>query len=210
MKALLENNLSELGLYKIGGIDEAGRGALVGPVVVAYVMLPPNHKIEDINDSKKLSPSKREKIAEQIYERALEVHVVSAGNGIIDKINIYSATRRCICDLANMIKITPEMLVIDGIFNFSGEYEIKIPYQLLPKADNLSENVAAASIIAKTTRDKYMVEEAHRLFPEYGFDKHKGYGTQGHVEALKKYGPCPLHRMSFTINGIKMKDIKER
>ncbi len=207
MEPFIENSLREVGIYKIAGADEAGRGSLAGPVVIACVMLPTEHKIENINDSKKLPPKKREQTAILIYERALDIQVVYAMSGLIDEINIHSANKKCMYEAVNNLKIAPEMVVIDGVFNFSPG-EIKYPYQTLPKADSLSENVAAASIIAKTTRDKWMIEEAHRLFPEYGFDKHKGYGTKEHVEALKKYGPCPIHRVSFTINGIWMEDIK--
>ena len=208
MDPVVEKSLREGGLNKITGIDEVGRGSLAGPVVVASVMLPTNHKIDGINDSKKLSPKKREEISYLLFERAIDIQVSLAMNGVVDLLNIYNATKKCIKETLDNAKVRPDIVVIDGSFNhFKGEYELPFAYQTLPKGDALSENVAAASIIAKITRDKWMEINAHKAYPEYGFAQHKGYGTKQHMEALFKYGPCPLHRMTFSIKGKKIGDL---
>lgn len=208
MDPIVENSLRDVGVNKIVGVDEVGKGALAGPVCVAAVMLPPNHKIEGINDSKKVSPAKREKIARLIFERAIDVQVAMAMNGIIDRINIYNATKKCIQEVLVNLKVRSDMAVIDGIFNsFAGEYGLPCAYQTIPKGDTLSENVAAASIIAKTHRDHWMIEVAQGAYPEYEFAKHKGYGTKLHMDALLEYGPCPIHRMTFSIKGKRIGDL---
>lgn len=207
MDPVVEKDLHEIGLHKIMGVDEAGRGPGAGPVVAAGVMLPANHKIEGLNDSKKLSPKKREVLADKIYEQALELHIAEVSSCEIDKINILNATKKCIHTVVNSFKITPNIVVIDGIFTFKDEYRLPYPYQTIPKGDSLSDNIAAASIIAKTYRDSWMRVGAHSAHPEYGFDKHVGYLTKQHIEALYKHGPCPLHRMSFSVKGVYIKDM---
>ena len=208
MVPVVEDALHEIGFNKIAGVDESGRGSLMGPVVVACVMLSRNHKLEGLDDSKKLSAKKREHLFELIYEQALDVQIAFGSNGMIDEFNIYRATKKCIKETLDNFKISPEMVVIDGTFTpFIGEEKLLYPHQMLPKADSLSENVAAASIIAKVSRDRWIIESAYPEYPQYGFDKHKGYGTKKHVEALQKYGPCPLHRVSFSLNGKKISDM---
>lgn len=196
MDPVVEKNLRAININKIAGVDEAGRGALCGIVSVACVMLPPNHKIEGLNDSKKLSPKKRIELAELIRERAIEVHLAWADHMVIDKINILEATKLCISQAINKLNVRPEMVVIDGQFNFQKEFEPDFPYQTIINGDNLSENIAAASIISKTFRDSWM-DEQHKLYPEYGFIDHHGYGTKKHVAAIKEFGPCPIHRRTF-------------
>jgi len=207
MSNIVETELRAIGLNRILGVDEVGRGALCYYVVIGSVMLPVNHKIEGIKDSKLLSPKRREELSKLIYERALDVKITMATNDFIDKYNIRKATSLCMVEAINSCKINPDMVVIDGGVDFSGlEKTIKHPYQILEKADVISENVGAASIVAKVCRDTMMIKVAEQ-YPQYGFEKHKGYGTVEHVEALLKYGPCPLHRKSFSIKGIKIGDL---
>jgi ribonuclease HII len=208
MEAVVEQSLHNIGIYKIAGCDESGRGPLIQPLIVACVMLPTDHKIEGINDSKKLSAKKRESLAELIYERAIDIQVAIIMNGVVDRINIFNAVKQGMSQTITALKVKPEMVVVDGLTPLEGLYSISFPYFFMPKADGLSENVAAASIIAKVCRDHWVLENAHARYPEYGFDKHKGYGTKAHVEALYKYGPCPLHRKTFTIGGVRIGDIK--
>ena len=208
MVPVVENSLYEIGFNKIAGVDESGRGSLMGHVVVACVMLSRNHKLEGLDDSKKLSAKKREYLFELIYEQALDVQVAFGSAGMVDEFNIYRATKKCIKETLDNFKISPEVVVIDGTFTpFMGEEKLLYPHQMLPKADSLSENVAAASIIAKVSRDRWIIESAHPEYPQYGFVSSKGYGTKAHMEALFKYGPCPLHRMTFTIKGKRIGDI---
>jgi len=206
MEPVIENNLREIGIYKIAGIDEAGRGSVMGPVVVACVMLPTNHRIVGLNDSKKIPPKKREVLAEEIYKQAIDVQIAECSNVEIDRINILNATKKCILTVINNIKGNPDLFVIDGLFNFKNEYSLNAPYQTIPKGDTLSECIAAASIIAKTYRDNQVLDLSSK-YPMYGWDKNKGYGTKKHIEAIYKYGHCPLHRKSFTIKGVYIKDI---
>ena len=190
------------GGYKfIAGIDEAGRGPLAGNVTAAAVIFLskfqiPNSKFKDINDSKKLSAKKREK-AYKLLTRNKKIiwAVASVSEKIIDKINIYRATQLAILKAIKKLKIRPDFIIIDGNEfcneNFDG-YEKKF----IVKADAKTMSCAAASIIAKVTRDRLMAR-MHKKYPQYGFDKHKGYGTKKHFSALKKNGPCPLHRKTF-------------
>lgn len=207
MEPIVENSLRTININKIAGIDEVGRGALSGSVVVACVMLPPNHKIKGLNDSKKISPAKREKLSKLIHERALSVVITELHPPEIDKINILNATKACMVESIKLTKCNPDIFVIDGSMSFLPPYEIFKSYVCLPRGDTISENVAAASICAKVYRDNYMKITAHSLYPQYRFDKHVGYGTKQHIEALNKYGPCSLHRMSFSVRGVYIKDI---
>ncbi len=170
--------------------------SLAGIVSVSCVMLPPNHKIEGLNDSKKLSPKKRIELAELIRERAIEIHLARANHAVIDKINILEATKLCIVQVIDKFSVRPDIVVIDGTFNFQKDLYPVFPCQTIINGDNLSENIAAASILAKVFRDNWM-DEQHKLYPEYGFINHHGYGTKEHVAAIKKYGPCPIHRRTF-------------
>lgn len=178
----------------VAGIDEAGRGALAGPVVAAAVIFPNNTPdIEEIDDSKKLSPKKREELCKAIKESAMAWAVGYADCIEIDKINIFQATQSAMHKAIRSLSIIPGHLLIDGnLFNDYG-----IPYSTVVKGDTKSISIAAASIIAKVTRDRLMVEQFHNKYPNYNFSRHKGYATALHREAIKKYGICDIHRKSF-------------
>lgn len=178
------------GYTLIAGLDEVGRGPLAGPVVTAGVILPPYCFIEGLNDSKKLSPEKREKIFVQITEQALAYtwHISSAQE--IDEVNIYQATLNSMSQCVQ--KLEPQALLLDAV----KLADCPQPQVSLIKGDSLSASIAAASIIAKVTRDHLMLEY-DKIYPDYGFSRHKGYGTADHLAVLKKIGPCPLHRKSF-------------
>lgn len=179
----------------ICGIDEVGRGPLAGPVVSAAVILPRDCEILYINDSKKLSPQKREALYEEIMEKATAVGIGMASPQCIDEINILQATYASMREALNELKESPDILLNDAVTI----PEVSIPQIPIIKGDAKSISIAAASIIAKVTRDRLMVEY-HKVMPEYGFDKHKGYGTKEHIEALRRYGASPIHRASFIKN----------
>ena len=166
----------------IAGIDEAGRGPLAGPVVVASVILPKDSMIEGVNDSKKISEKKREKIYEKILEEAISYGIGIIYQDEIDQINILQATKKGLNMAIKQMNIKPEFILVDALNGIDTE---KIPYQSIIKGDAKCYSIAAASIIAKVTRDKIM-KEWDKIYPEYGFAKHKGYGTAKHIEALKK------------------------
>jgi len=190
--SLYEIHARNSGFEHIGGIDEAGRGPLAGPVVAACVILPDNCIIENLNDSKKLSAQARDKLFDIIRAEAVDYGIGMVMPDEIDRINILNATKRAMVESITKLKTQPDYLIIDAV-----ELPVKIKQLSIFKADSLSVSVAAASILAKVTRDRWM-EEAHKMYPEYGFDKHKGYGTNEHIEAILKNGLCPLHRRSFT------------
>ncbi|MFH1976595.1 MAG: ribonuclease HII [Pseudomonadota bacterium] len=176
----------------IAGIDEAGRGPIAGPVVSAAVILPPSSPIEGVTDSKQLTPKKRDLLYKKIYE-----HAVSVGIGIVDpaeieRINILYASLLSMKMSVQNLTPQPDFLLIDGIFQIPYD----LPQMAIPKGDCLSISIAAASIVAKVTRDRLM-EKYHCEYPEYRFDKHKGYPTKEHKEAVRKFGCCPIHRKSF-------------
>ncbi len=181
--------------HAICGIDEAGRGPLAGPVAAGAVILPPDCEILFLNDSKKLSEKRREELFLEIQEKAVAWSVGIVGPDVIDEINIlqatYEAMRRAIAGL----KVAPDLLLNDAV-TIPG-----VPINQVPivKGDAKSVSIAAASIMAKVTRD-HMMMECDALFPEYGFAKHKGYGTAAHIAAIKEFGPCPIHRRSFIRN----------
>ncbi len=180
------------GYAKIAGIDEAGRGPIAGPVVSAAVILPPLFPVKDIDDSKKLSSKKRAYLFDKIYE-----HAVSVGIGIVDppeilRMNILYASLLSMKISVQNLEPQPDFLLIDGIF----QIPYGLPQQAIPKGDSLSISIAAASIVAKVTRDRLM-EKYHQEYPEFGFDRHKGYPTKEHKEAVRKFGCCPIHRKSF-------------
>ena len=189
-----EKKLVESGYKYIAGVDEAGRGPLAGPVVAAAVILPENFNCDQLNDSKKLSPSKREKI----YNELMNVNskVISAfaviDEGVIDQINILRATHMAMAQASSNLSIEPSFVIIDGMpikdFPFNNESIIK--------GYSKSLSIAAASVIAKVERDRIMLNYS-KEYPEYKFEKHKGYGTKLHLDALKKFGPCKIHRKSF-------------
>ncbi len=176
----------------ICGVDEAGRGPLAGPVCAAAVILPRDTEIEGLNDSKKLSDKRRRALFEQISAQALSYGIAFATEQEIDEINILQATFLAMRRALEQLSIRPSMALIDG----NRETDFGLPVQTIIKGDSLSANIAAASILAKVTRDDFMVQQAE-LYPQYGFDVHKGYGTRAHYEALRKFGPCPIHRRTF-------------
>ena len=186
-----ENALYEEGIELIAGIDEVGRGPLVGPVVTAAVILPKDFYDERINDSKKLSEKKREELYSVIMENAISVGIGESSNEIIDEINILNATKRAMLEAIDNLSVKPEHLLIDAV-----KLETDIPSTPIIKGDAKSQSIAAASIIAKVTRDR-MLLELDKLHPEYDFKHNKGYGTKKHIEALYKYGPLKEHRRSF-------------
>lgn len=179
----------------IAGIDEAGRGPLCGPVVAAAVILPKNCEILYLNDSKKLSKQKREALYDEIIEKAISIGVGIINPNIIDEINILNATYKAMEEAIKKLSIEPDLLLIDAV-RLSN---INITQKSIIKGDEKSISIAAASIIAKVTRDKLM-EGYDELFPEYAFSKNKGYGTSEHINALILYGPSPIHRQSFIKN----------
>lgn len=182
----------------ICGIDEAGRGPLAGPVVVASVIMPKNSMIEGINDSKKISEKKRENLYEQIIEEAISYAVGIIDQKEIDKINILNATKEALTRSLQDLKTTPDLILVDALNKID---TLGIPYQSIIKGDALAYSISAASIIAKVTRDRIM-RQWDEIYPQYGFEKHKGYGTATHIQAIKEYGLCPIHRKSFTKNFI--------
>lgn len=191
-----ENELRKKGFQYICGIDEAGRGPLAGPVVIASVIMPADSMIEGVNDSKKISEKKREKIYEQILEEAISYGVAIIGQDEIDEINILNATKKGLTVSLQELSQRPDLILVDAL---NGIDTLGIPYDSIIKGDAKCYSIAAASIIAKVTRDRIM-REWDRVYPEYGFEKHKGYGTSAHIAAIKENGLCPIHRRSFTKN----------
>lgn len=188
-----EKETYEKGYNTIAGIDEAGRGPLAGPVVAAAVILPKDALIEGVNDSKKISEKKREKLYDDIINNALAWGVGIVDHSVIDEINILNATRNAMKIAIQNLNVRPDFILIDAEKKVDTD---GIPYLPIIKGDALSISIGAASIIAKVTRDRIM-REYDKVFPMYGFEKHKGYGTKAHVEALKEFGPCMIHRKSF-------------
>lgn len=186
-----EKELYEEGIEYIAGTDEAGRGPLAGPVVAAAVILPKGLIITGVNDSKQLTEKKREELFDLINEKALAVGVCFIDNNKIDEINILEASRLAMMEAIKKLKIKPEYVLSDAM-----PMNIDIPVKPIIKGDALSESIAAASIIAKVSRDRFM-DEMDLKYPNYGFKKHKGYPTKDHIEAIKKYGITPIHRKTF-------------
>lgn len=176
----------------VAGIDEAGRGPLAGPVVAAAVILPPDVTITGINDSKKLSAAVRDDLYEKIRTDALAVGVGVSDSATVDSINILQATLRAMEEAVAGLQLTADYLLVDGISRVS----LPIPQRTIKKGDSRSISVAAASIVAKVTRDRLMLQY-DQLYPEYGFAGHKGYGSASHLEAIASFGPCPIHRLTF-------------
>ncbi len=188
----LENDAKDSGYCAVCGVDEAGRGPLAGPVFAAAVIFPQGKMIEGINDSKKLSPRKREKLFDIIKEEAVSFSIASVDEKTIDRINILQATHLAMQKAINGLEIQADMALIDG----NNLPKLDIPAKSIVKGDTLSLSIAAASILAKVSRDRFMIKMSEK-FPEYCFEKHKGYGTKLHYEMLKKFGPSDIHRMSF-------------
>ena len=195
---VIENQLHKNGFENICGIDEAGRGPLAGPVVVASVIMKPDSFIEGVNDSKKVSEKKREKLYEQIIEEAVSYSVGIIDQNEIDEINILNATKKGLTESIKGLKVKPERIIVDALDKID---TCGIPYMPIVKGDAKCYSIAAASIIAKVTRDRIM-RQWDEVYPMYGFSRHKGYGTAAHIAAIKEYGLCPLHRRSFTKNFI--------
>lgn len=187
-----ENKLYEEGINYIAGIDEAGRGPLAGPVCAAAVILPRGEVIDGINDSKKLSEKKRELLFDVIIEKAVAYSIKFVPPEVIDEINIRQATHKAMEEAAKDLKVKAEHILIDGNDNIPFD----APYTYIIKGDAKSQTIAAASILAKVSRDRYM-KELDESYPEYGFKKHKGYGTKAHMEAIRKFGVSKVHRKSF-------------
>lgn len=195
----IEEGFYEKKIELIGGIDEAGRGPLAGPVVVACVIMPKDSMIEGVNDSKKVSEKKREKLYEEITKTAISYEVGIIDQKEIDNINILNATKLGLTTAIKGLKVKPEFILVDALTNID---TCKIPYRSIVKGDAKCYCIACASIIAKVTRDRIMRQWAE-VYPQYGFEKHKGYGTAMHIQAIKEYGLCPLHRHSFVKNILK-------
>ena len=178
--------------YKyIAGVDEVGRGPLAGPVVCAAVIMPLDKLIEGIDDSKKVSEKKRNKLSDLIKENAICYNIAEVSPKVIDEINILEATKLCMKKALEGLKIKPDVALVDAL-----TLDTDIPIVNIIKGDYLSYNIGAASIIAKVYRDNLMVELANK-YPQYAFEKHKGYGSAVHIQAIKEHGPCEIHRKSF-------------
>ncbi len=189
-------------LSYIAGIDEAGRGPLAGPVVCACVIMPlqSDKIIDGINDSKKLTEKKREALYEQIIKTAVSYSIVAIDKDTIDDINILNATKLGMKMAVKNLNIVPDVVLIDAV-----KLDIDVMQESIIKGDAKSYNIAAASILAKVYRDRLMLEYA-KTYPQYGFEKHKGYGTKAHIDALKQYGKCDIHRDSFIKNFVGKND----
>lgn len=187
-----EEKYRSLGYSLIAGVDEAGRGPLAGAVYAAAVIFDEGVHIEGINDSKKLTAKKRDELYDEIIAKARAYSIFSVDEKTIDKINILEATFKAFQGAISGLNPSPDFVLIDG----NRAKGIDIPHETVVKGDSLSFSIASASILAKVARDRY-IEEADKLYPEYGFALHKGYGTKAHLEAIKKYGPCPIHRLTF-------------
>ena len=188
----IERELHAEGIGLICGVDEAGRGPLAGPVCAAAVILPPETELPGLNDSKKLSEKKREQLFPEIQQIALAWSVAFASVEEIEERNILGATMLAMNRAIAGLSLTPDLALIDGNRN----KEIEVPSRCIVHGDARCASIAAASILAKVSRDHLMLELA-REYPQYGFEKHKGYGTRAHYAALREYGPCPAHRPSF-------------
>ena len=188
---IYEKELISKGIKLIGGIDEVGRGPLVGPVVAACVILPLNYKLEGLTDSKKLSEKKREKFFDILSKDAISIGIGIIDEKKIDEVNIYEATKLAMTEAFNKMDVKPEHVLIDAM-----PLELPVPTTSIIKGDAKSLSIAAASVIAKVTRDR-MMDELHEKYPYYNFKKNKGYPTKEHVEAINKYGIIKEHRKSY-------------
>lgn len=188
----IENSFYQQGIRLICGVDEAGRGPLAGPVCAAAVILPANVDIPGLNDSKKLSDKQRRELFPLIQQMAVSWAVAFADHKEIDEINILQATYLAMERAISQLSVKPELALIDG----NRAKDFGLPVQTVVHGDSLSASIAAASILAKVTRDNYMLEMAN-MYPQYGFDVHKGYGTKAHYAAITAHGPCQIHRTTF-------------
>lgn len=188
----IEENFFQKGIKLIAGVDEAGRGPLAGPVCAAAVILPAGIEIPGLNDSKKLSDRQRRTLFPLIKEKAIAYAVAYASESEIDEINILQATFLAMHRAVEQLSVRPELLLIDG--NRACDFGVEA--QTVVHGDSLSASIAAASVLAKVTRDDYMLQQAEK-YPRYGFEIHKGYGTKAHYAALQEHGHCPIHRLTF-------------
>ena len=196
-KLTYEKEALNKGYKLIAGCDEAGRGPLAGPVVVASVIMPLDDIIDGVDDSKKLTEKKREELYGKIIEKAISYKISIISEKVIDEINILNATKQGMDEAINGLNIKPDYCLVDAVKGLN----LICDYLPLIKGDNLSYSIGCASILAKVTRDKLMKDYSVK-YPEYAFEKHKGYGTKLHIEAIKKYGKCEIHRESFIKNFI--------
>ena len=187
-----EEELYDKQIELVCGVDEVGRGPLAGPAVVAACIMPPLLRIKGINDSKKLTEKKREELYKIIVKEAIAYNVVFVSEKEVDELNIYQATKKGMLEAINGLKVKPEHVLIDAM----PLGELELPHTSIIHGDALSASIAAASILAKVTRDHFM-EKMDVKYPNYGFKRHKGYCTKAHIEALEKYGPCAIHRKTF-------------
>ncbi len=188
----VERKLRAEGISPIAGVDEAGRGPLAGPVVAAAVILPPRCRLPGLNDSKALTASARERLFDLIQDKALSIGVAVMDAKTVDRINVLRATHRAMREAILKLEPIPALALVDG----RPLPACPVAQRNIVHGDRLCASIAAASIIAKVTRDRIM-EDLHARYPEYGFDRHKGYATPGHLECLSALGPCPAHRMTF-------------
>lgn len=189
-----ERKYLENGCKYVAGVDEVGRGPLAGPVVCAAVIMPQDDIIDGVDDSKKLSEKKRAALAEIIKRKAIAYNIAEVSQNEIDEINILQAVRRCMTAAVNGLKIKPDVTLVDGV-----DTKLEINAEYVVKGDSKSYTIGCASIIAKVYRDELMKDYA-KDFPEYGFEKNKGYGSPAHIAAIKENGPCRLHRKTFIKN----------
>ena len=182
------------GYKQIAGIDEAGRGALAGPVIAAAVILPINCTLDGLNDSKLLSPKQRDRLFDEIHRVAVSIGVGSMDNQVVDRLNILNATLLAMQEAVEKLTLQPDYVLVDGVHL----PQVDIPSKAIPKGDSRSYSIAAASIIAKVTRDKLMIE-LDRTYPNYGFLKHKGYPTSQHRQAIAQFGASDIHRHTFKL-----------
>ena len=186
-----ERELLASGARLIGGMDEAGRGPLAGPVVAACVIMPLDDIIEGVDDSKKVSEKKREILYDKIIEKAIAYKICLADEKVIDDINILNATKKAMTECVTGLSVRPDIVLVDAV-----KLALEVPTKAIIKGDALSYSIAAASILAKVYRDRLM-REYDMIYPAYGFAKHKGYGTKEHIDAIRVVGPSPIHRRSF-------------
>ncbi len=189
-----ERQYWDCGKNNVCGVDEVGRGPLAGPVVCCAVIMPENDLIEGVKDSKKLSESKREKLDKLIREKAVALSICEIPAEEIDEINILRAVKKCMTAAVEGLRVKPDVIMVDG-----PDTGLPIPVKYIIKGDNLSYTIGCASIVAKVYRDNLMKNYA-KEYPVYGFEKHKGYGTKEHIERIKEFGPCSLHRRTFIKN----------
>ena len=202
-KPLFEHDLKLKEKYNlIAGLDEVGRGPLAGPVVTACVIMPYDEMIDGVFDSKRVSAKKREKLYDIILEKAIAYSITLESEKVIDEINILGATKKSMTNSYNSLSVKPDVLLVDAV-----KLDVETPIESIIKGDAKSYNIACASILAKVSRDRLMLE-LDEIYPEYGFKKHKGYGTKAHIEALKEYGKCDIHRNSFIKNFVGNENVK--